>query len=327
MREDEPFVRAVVDNPGDEAYRLVYADWLDDRSDPRAPFLRAEVEWAKGPRDAGWAPTATEQEREAVLVLQRLAAGLDQVWVARVSRPPVGVCCEHVSVEPGVAPASEEAVREYEEEVGFTLPAKYRAFLLNHDGGRVYSDSLSDGRVSGFGFFRPLAELERDEFPTLAAIREGFGQLDEPNEADSEPDARLLWIAGEEFTLHLQFDGQRVGRVRYYDQYDAIDYPALADSLGELLARLKSPDPSWVRLAVAGRTDELLHVLEGGPGVNAQDGYWSPLFAASEWGRAKTVRALLARGARVAPAYQTGHGYSRYPEIRRLLDEAVVKAK
>jgi uncharacterized protein (TIGR02996 family) len=323
MREEGPFVQAVVGSPGDDTHRLVYADWLDDRADPRAPYLRAETEWAKTRREVGWVPPATEADRQAVFALQRLAAGLDPVWVARVSRPPVGVCCEHVIVEPGVAPASEQAVHAYEEQVGFTLPAPYRALLLNHDGGRVYPDSFPDGRVGCFHFFRSLAELERDDFPTLAAFHEGFADLDESAEADPEADARLLWIAGEEFNLHLQIDGQRAGRVRYHDSYDAMDCPTVADSLGELLARLTSPDPGWVWLAIAGRTGELLRVLEGGPGVNAQCGYWSPLYAASDWGRVDTVRALLARGARVAPAYRMGHGYSHYPEIRRLLDKAV----
>jgi uncharacterized protein (TIGR02996 family) len=326
MSEDESFARAVVDNPGDDAHRLVYADWLEERSDPRGPYLRAETAWAKGCREVGWVPPTTEMQRQAVLTLQRLAAGLDPVWVARVSRPPIGVCCEHVILEPGVAPASEQDVRDYEEQAGFSLPAQYRALLLNHDGGRFYPDSFPDGGVHSVGFFRPLAELECDNLPTLAAFREGFPEPDEPEE-DADPDARLLWIAGEDFTLQLQIDGQRVGRVRYYDGYEAYDCPAVADSLGELLAGLRSPDPHWVWLAIAGRTDELLRVLEGGPGVNAHDGYWSPLYAASNWGRADTVRALLARGARVSANYKMGQGHSLYPEIRRLLDEAVTRAK
>lgn len=42
MSEDEAFIRAIVDNPGDDTARLVYADWLDERNDPRGPYLRAE---------------------------------------------------------------------------------------------------------------------------------------------------------------------------------------------------------------------------------------------------------------------------------------------
>ena len=59
MTDDEAFIRAVVDGPGDNTPRLVYADWLDDRADPRGPYLRAECEWAKmkcgGPRSKSFA--------------------------------------------------------------------------------------------------------------------------------------------------------------------------------------------------------------------------------------------------------------------------------
>jgi uncharacterized protein (TIGR02996 family) len=40
MNEDEGFVRAIRDDPDDAALRLVYADWLDERSDPRGEYLR-----------------------------------------------------------------------------------------------------------------------------------------------------------------------------------------------------------------------------------------------------------------------------------------------
>jgi uncharacterized protein (TIGR02996 family) len=74
--DDNAFLRTIVDNPGHDLPRLVYADWLDDRDDPRGLFLRAEVEWAQPWKDA------TE--------LQAMATGLDPLWVARVARPPVG---------------------------------------------------------------------------------------------------------------------------------------------------------------------------------------------------------------------------------------------
>ena len=40
---EEAFLRAIVDRPGDDTPRLVYADWLDDHdASARAAFLRAE---------------------------------------------------------------------------------------------------------------------------------------------------------------------------------------------------------------------------------------------------------------------------------------------
>src|SRR5262245_30109619 len=40
----EPFLRAICDQPADDAPRLVYADWLEERGDPeRARFIRLQV--------------------------------------------------------------------------------------------------------------------------------------------------------------------------------------------------------------------------------------------------------------------------------------------
>src|SRR5688572_17854310 len=39
-----PFLRAICENPADDAPRLVFADWLDERGDPdRARFIRVQV--------------------------------------------------------------------------------------------------------------------------------------------------------------------------------------------------------------------------------------------------------------------------------------------
>ena len=44
MNEDEAFVTAIRISPGDSANRLVYADWLEERSDPRGELVRLETE-------------------------------------------------------------------------------------------------------------------------------------------------------------------------------------------------------------------------------------------------------------------------------------------
>jgi len=46
MSADEAgFLKTISDNPADEAARLVYADWLDERGDPRAAFARLSGEF------------------------------------------------------------------------------------------------------------------------------------------------------------------------------------------------------------------------------------------------------------------------------------------
>lgn len=119
MNEDEAFIRAIVDSPGDDTARLVYADWLDDRDDPRGPYLRAEHA----------AVTSGDGTR-----LRELAAGLDAVWVARVSRPPVGVCCDHINFTKRGPALRATDVDRLEARSG-NPGAQFRAFLLNYNGG------------------------------------------------------------------------------------------------------------------------------------------------------------------------------------------------
>jgi uncharacterized protein (TIGR02996 family) len=40
MSDDEPFLRAILAAPEDTATRLIYADWLEERGDPRSEYLR-----------------------------------------------------------------------------------------------------------------------------------------------------------------------------------------------------------------------------------------------------------------------------------------------
>ncbi len=53
MSEDEAFLSAIVANPDDSTTKLVYADWLDERDDPRAEIVRLKVQVAA--LQGGWA--------------------------------------------------------------------------------------------------------------------------------------------------------------------------------------------------------------------------------------------------------------------------------
>jgi len=45
--DEEALIREVAENPELDAPRMVYADWLEERGDPRAEFLRLECEFNK----------------------------------------------------------------------------------------------------------------------------------------------------------------------------------------------------------------------------------------------------------------------------------------
>jgi uncharacterized protein (TIGR02996 family) len=48
LAEDAGFLKAILDNPDDDAVRLVYADWLEEQGNPdRAEFIRLQINFAK----------------------------------------------------------------------------------------------------------------------------------------------------------------------------------------------------------------------------------------------------------------------------------------
>lgn len=86
MHEDFPFLSTLFSRPDDDGLRLVYADWLEERGDPRAEFLRLEVEQHR--------PANSDKSRQAALVKQmrELTPKLDPRWVGWMwqarNRPP-----------------------------------------------------------------------------------------------------------------------------------------------------------------------------------------------------------------------------------------------
>jgi uncharacterized protein (TIGR02996 family) len=75
MNEEEGFLAAILAEPGDRVALLVYADWLDERGDPRGEYLRLLAEpWTDPERMVG------------------LAFTFDWYWVS-VVRDRVGAGC------------------------------------------------------------------------------------------------------------------------------------------------------------------------------------------------------------------------------------------
>src|SRR5437764_6172383 len=54
MPDDDAFLRAILAHPDDDLPRLVYADWLDERGDPKGEFIRLQCELERlAPNDPG----------------------------------------------------------------------------------------------------------------------------------------------------------------------------------------------------------------------------------------------------------------------------------
>jgi len=75
MSEDEAFLRAILPAPEGSALRLVYADWLEERGDPRAEYLRLGARLAALPVGDEAAPGLRRH-------LVELRAHLPAPWLA-----------------------------------------------------------------------------------------------------------------------------------------------------------------------------------------------------------------------------------------------------
>ena len=82
MTDDAAFLSAIQANPNDELARLVYADWLDERGDPRGAYLRAESELSATAK-----PTETHR-----LSLRLVSDGVPHDWIAAIARVPIEAC-------------------------------------------------------------------------------------------------------------------------------------------------------------------------------------------------------------------------------------------
>src|SRR5262249_25749649 len=97
MTEEDAFISAILASPCDDAPRLMFADWLEERGDPRDEFLRVSV------RLEALSGQDPPQEMKAKLRRVRAIAGLRQrlrelrevvslAWALQLSRGWIEPC-------------------------------------------------------------------------------------------------------------------------------------------------------------------------------------------------------------------------------------------
>jgi uncharacterized protein (TIGR02996 family) len=77
--DEDAFLRAILASPHDDAPRLIYADWLEERGDPRGEYIRLLCALDGLPGDDARAVEMRER-------LQALEARIDLSWRALLSR-------------------------------------------------------------------------------------------------------------------------------------------------------------------------------------------------------------------------------------------------
>src|SRR5437016_6235052 len=80
MHEEEAFLREIAARREDDAPRLVYADWLEERGDGRGDYLRLGVLLAALAKDSPEAPALRRRLMDA-------RAGLDPAWLGQMEQP------------------------------------------------------------------------------------------------------------------------------------------------------------------------------------------------------------------------------------------------
>jgi uncharacterized protein (TIGR02996 family) len=345
---DDPFIATIVAAPGDDATRLSYADWLEQRGDPRGEYLRAEAAWAR------------TRDRADDARLRVMAAKLDAVWVARVSRSPVGVCADHVQLRdppdnsrPRLSASDLDWI---EHRFAITLPPDYRAFMQNYNGGGVEPGQYRiPGRtygnweyevVLGFGTVWAAAESESDwyEFDlvwNLQKLAELRADKKEPSKfpaqrkVDEEtaqrwralPHGHLMIIgfgppSGELELVALGCGGPILGQVYLVSVPWATEGEQswlIAPTFTAFLAMLTDYDPEHLKALKHGDLAALRRWLEAGGDPNERY-HGVSLLNRAIWGsNVEITRELLAHGAEVNSSALADANFAKKPELVELL--------
>lgn len=83
MNPEEGFLRQIQQEPEDPIHRQVYADWLEERGDPRAGYLRLQAEMIIHQDSKG-------RRKRLRKKLRQFEAEFDPNWLAAVDFAPIG---------------------------------------------------------------------------------------------------------------------------------------------------------------------------------------------------------------------------------------------
>ena len=67
MTPDAAFLQAIIASPDDDALRLAYADYLDERGDPRGEFIRIQIDLARLPEGDKRREVLEARERQVLM--------------------------------------------------------------------------------------------------------------------------------------------------------------------------------------------------------------------------------------------------------------------
>lgn len=171
---DDAFIAAILEAPCDDSIRLVYADWLEERGDPRAEFLRVELALLNRPSSVD-RDTLTARRRE-------LVKAFAPEWVNIVRRLPL----DPIDELRLILPAPKRLLNacgdwaEVERSLGVVLPPDYKEFISTYGSGTVgcieivsplgLTQDVREWWVNWAGFISDLAEYEEVPYPVYPEL-------------------------------------------------------------------------------------------------------------------------------------------------------------
>jgi uncharacterized protein (TIGR02996 family) len=265
MNTKDAILAQIIDEPGDDLPRMVFADWCDDHGDPdRADFIRAQLRLAKMP---AWHPERLDLEERS---LDLLAAHRAE-WLAHL---PPWARKMHPDFRRGFVGAVNTGPDQFErqaDELASIMPleavrligADYRGQLGGVEAlNRVRELNLTQMVLSPvaqqafFGSPRPGLRVLHGTFPAMCSGWPGLGHLDTLHYRGSrftEEGARgLLDSPGVENLAALELESQAGGMEE--------NSPGLSNDMLDALAgcrRLKGLRRLVLTLGVAGEAERL----------------------------------------------------------------------
>jgi uncharacterized protein (TIGR02996 family) len=146
ITDEQAFLDAIRASPGDPVPRLLYADWLQARGDPRGEFVRLQVELGGlSPLDAEYPPLKA-RERE-------LRPFCPAYWLGVLDQPPWGLTDPELADvrEAWVCPAFGQRIAD-----GLC----WECCMAGH-GGPASTTEWLRGWIAGSGRFGSLADFHR----------------------------------------------------------------------------------------------------------------------------------------------------------------------
>ncbi len=195
MTDNEALLRAILDNPDDDAPRLVYADWLEEQGDPRGEFICTQITLTQGGNDRPHEIALKRRERE---LLEQFGAA----WACPITDRGVPVTFRRGFPEPAEG-ASDPPARP---RVRFTHPVQYGSLTVHQELLFVVGvlADLSGHRQENT---LPLRErhfltVDRDSFDAVLARVRPHLRLEVPSRLDGRSEPLHLDL---EFTRRVDF--------------------------------------------------------------------------------------------------------------------------